>query len=120
MGSMLNDQDWKTVTFNNPKNAVVKTGELFKKQELLGRFKDRGEQVKHQKLDSHEEVFETPKATLSFAQKMQKARLTSKLSQKDLAQKLNIQSNVINSYENGKAIQDKQLESKIKKLLNFK
>lgn len=118
--SIVNDQQWETTTFHNPKNAHVKSNELLKKQELLGRFKNRDEQVKHQKLDEHTDSFEVKKAELNFAQKMQKARLAQKMTQKDLAQKLNVQANFVNTYESGKAIKDPQFESKVKRILNFK
>ena len=43
-----------------------------------------------------------------------------KLTQKELAQKLNIQPSIIASYENGKAIPDHQILQKIARALNTK
>jgi ribosome-binding protein aMBF1 (putative translation factor) len=47
-------------------------------------------------------------------------RINMKLSQKDLATRLNMQIKDIQEIENGKAIENKQVLSKIKKFLNVK
>jgi ribosome-binding protein aMBF1 (putative translation factor) len=118
MNPIENNPDWKVCTFHN-KNITPKTYELCKKQDLLGKFKNRDNQIKHQKLDKHEESFELPKPEISFGKLMQKARLNLKMSQKDLANKLNVKENFISDYESCKLPQDKLFESKIRKILNI-
>ena len=51
---------------------------------------------------------------------IQRARIENKLSQKQLANKLNIQEKIISEYESGKAIPNKQIINKINRLLNSK
>jgi len=41
-----------------------------------------------------------------------------KMSQKELAQKINVQPNIINGYENGTAIPDRRIISKLKRVLD--
>ena len=48
---------------------------------------------------------------------IKQARLNIKMSQKDLAQKLNVKVDVIIDYENGKAIPNNEFISKIEKIL---
>lgn len=49
--------------------------------------------------------------------RLQQARLSKKLSQKQLAQQINIPVNTITLYESGKGIPDKKILSKIGKIL---
>lgn len=51
---------------------------------------------------------------------IQRARIENKLSQKQLANKLNIQGKIISDYESGKAIPNKQIINKINRLLHSK
>ena len=46
--------------------------------------------------------------------------MAKKMSQKELAQKLNIDSKIIQTYESGKAIPDNKLMIKLEKILNIK
>lgn len=57
---------------------------------------------------------------LSISQEISKARVAKGLTQKELAQKLNIQPAIITSYENGKAIPDNQILQKIARELGTK
>tara|TARA_B100001175_G_C19403972_1_gene587692 strand:+ start:138 stop:461 length:324 start_codon:yes stop_codon:yes gene_type:complete len=61
-----------------------------------------------------------PTVSLNNSLLIQKARMAKKMSQKDLAQKLNIDSKVIQTYESGKAIPDNKLMIKLEKILNIK
>jgi putative transcription factor len=58
--------------------------------------------------------------SIDIQQSIQKARLAVKMSQKDLAKKLNVNVDVIINYENGKAIPNNEFISKIEKILNTK
>ena len=58
--------------------------------------------------------------SIDIQQSIQKARLAVKMSQKDLAKKLNVNVDVIINYENGKAIPNNEFIAKIEKILNTK
>lgn len=60
------------------------------------------------------------KVTKELSQEIQKARLSSGLTQKDLAKQLSIPQNIINDIECGKAIYNGQQISKIKRKLKLK
>jgi ribosome-binding protein aMBF1 (putative translation factor) len=60
-----------------------------------------------------------PTVTLAFRQAMQKARMEQKLTQDQLAKKLNVKSAIIQSYENGKVVPDGATESKIRRALKM-
>lgn len=49
-----------------------------------------------------------------------RAAMTPKLTQKDLANKVNTQASVIQSYENGSAAPDQQLLGKLERILGIK
>ena len=58
--------------------------------------------------------------TYSIQKAIQQARLACKMSQKELATKLQVQISVINDYENGKAVPNNLFISKIEKALGTK
>lgn len=65
----------------------------------------------------NEEV-DIKKIDLNLSKIIQKARFNNKLSQKQLAEKLNLQNTVIQSYESGKVIPNKTLLVKMGRILN--
>lgn len=70
-------------------------------------------------LDSDEP--EAPKVVgLSVGKQIQTARTQKKMSQKDLAMKINVKPNVIQEYESGKAIPDSKVIRKISQILGIK
>jgi len=91
----MNFQDWDKIVFT--KKPVNKTN---KDRSILQNTKSQNESSqKMNKVDN--ETFTQKKLTLAFRKDLQKARLLSKISQKDLATKLNVKTQVITSYENG-------------------
>ncbi|KAK8818452.1 multiprotein bridging factor type [Blastocystis sp. ATCC 50177/Nand II] len=72
------------------------------------------------KVEEEDEVFTLPKVDLSFRLRLQKARTEKKLSQKELAMKLNVQASVIQDYESGKIIPNPNLISKMERILGVK
>ena len=61
-----------------------------------------------------------PTISLELKIAIQQARLSAKMSQKDLAAKLCVPMNIIHDYENGKAIPNNGFIAKIEKILNTK
>jgi putative transcription factor len=64
--------------------------------------------------------FNLKKPSLDFQKTLQQARLSLKMTQKDLALKAGIQLNILQGYENGKEIPSNLIISKLEKLLNTK
>ena len=58
--------------------------------------------------------------THSIQKAIQQARLACKMSQKELATKLQVQPSIITDYENGKAVPNNLFISKLEKALNTK
>jgi len=71
-------------------------------------------------LDENLDTFKVDKVSHSLKIQIQKARTVNKLSQKELAQKLNVTPSVIQSYENGNAIPDSKILQKLRRILKVK
>jgi ribosome-binding protein aMBF1 (putative translation factor) len=93
--------DWKTVTLSKP--ITVKETHIQRPPEIQTNFEDL-----------------TVPASITPQLKMaiQQARLSNKMSQKTLAEKLCVTVQVIQNYENGTAIPTNLFISRIEKLLN--
>jgi ribosome-binding protein aMBF1 (putative translation factor) len=111
-----NHQDWSTVTLTNPdkqkkiKVIVEKKGDTSIKDSL-------------HKIDNETENFAIQKIPQTLSKEIMQARVASKITQKDLSVKLNIQQSVYSELENGKAIYDaktKQLITKLQTVLKIK
>jgi len=72
------------------------------------------------KLDRDNEVAPPAKVAPSVGRAMQTARMELKLSQKDVAQKINEKPSVLQDYESGKAIPNPQILSKLERVLGVK
>jgi putative transcription factor len=68
----------------------------------------------------HNEVAAVREMSFSIQKAIQQSRLQCKMSQKELAKKLNVDIGIIISYENGKAIPNNAFISKIENVLNTK
>jgi len=72
------------------------------------------------KLDRENEVAPPPKILPSVGRAMQTARMDLKLSQKDVAQKINEKPSILQDYEAGKAIPNPQILGKLERVLGVK
>ncbi|KAK0197454.1 multi protein bridging factor 1-domain-containing protein [Armillaria mellea] len=72
------------------------------------------------KLDRENEVAPPSKIPPSVGRAMQSARMDLKLSQKDVAQKINEKPSVLQDYESGKAIPNPQILGKLERALGVK
>ncbi|KAG7452878.1 MBF1-domain-containing protein [Guyanagaster necrorhizus] len=72
------------------------------------------------KLDRENEVAPPSKVAPSVGRAMQTARMDLKLSQKDVAQKINEKPSVLQDYESGKAIPNPQILGKLERALGVK
>lgn len=119
MFSSSNDhQDWTPVILSGKKpisSGVAKISIETKRSD-----EERARAARNYALETESEIFHVPEIPHSLSQEISKARMAAKLTQKELAQKLNLQPSVIAGYENGKAIPDGQILQKIAKALNTK
>ncbi|KAI9466026.1 MBF1-domain-containing protein [Lactarius psammicola] len=72
------------------------------------------------KLDRENEVAPPAKVAPSVGRAIQTARMELKLSQKEVAQKINEKPSVLQDYESGKAIPNAQILSKLERVLGVK
>ena len=102
--SIVSGQDWEPVVLNKSKSKTYNTTNENNKK--INNIED--------------EIKINPTVSLSNSLLIQKARTQLKLSQKDLAQKLNVDSKIIQGYESGKVVPDVKLIIKLEKILKVK
>ena len=71
------------------------------------------------KIDNSTEADKVNTVSKNFSQKIQHARNSQKLSQKELAHKMNVPFSVVNQYEKGTAIADGSIIQKFKNVLGI-
>lgn len=133
--------DWDTVTIigskaraggSGPKETVAKTNSAINAARragtVVGTEKKYGtanvklnpEGQKLTKLDNTDDVVAVKKVDASVGKVMSQARQAKKLTQKELATKVNEKPQVINDYESGRAVPNQQVLAKIERVLGVK
>jgi putative transcription factor len=115
----MSHQDWNPVVFKKriPKTVKEAKAKGMTTQQHSNKKNINYENTINMRKLENEEV-EIKKIDLNLSKLIQKARVNNKLSQKDLADKLNLKSNIIQGYESGKVIPNKTLLYKMGKILN--
>ena len=72
------------------------------------------------KINDDPEVMKHNTVTVNFGQSLMKARMEAKMTQKELAQKMNVKIAIIKSYESAKAIPNPRIISNLERHLNCK
>lgn len=103
-------------------NAARRTGAVLNTEKKYGtsNVKSNPEGQRLAKLDDTDGVVAVKKLDLSVGKTISKARQEKKLTQKDLATKVNEKPNVINDYEAGRAVPNQQLLGKLERALGVK
>ncbi|KAF9052785.1 multi protein bridging factor 1-domain-containing protein [Panaeolus papilionaceus] len=105
-------------------NAARRTGAVVSTDKKIAGGANKAHQgTDHQriaKLDRENEVAPPAKILPSVGRAMQTARLELKLSQKDVAQKVNEKPSIIQDYESSKAIPNPQILGKLERVLGVK
>lgn len=126
---MYNHQDWSTVVLKKPQKAAL-AEEKQKSAVPVQHANQAKNSVAHSasskpawKIEQQVDD-ETNKSPLDFvtsevAKKIIQGRINMKLSQKDLANRLNMQEREIKDIETCKAVENKAILSKIKRFLNI-
>ena len=116
-------QDWEEVTIHGKSVKKEKEKEKYVKfmgQEIkLPKRSQYSDKSPDQKLDetvlgTHKKVGKETGLTI------QRARVAKKYTQKDLANLINVSSDIISSYESGKAIPDHKIMQKLRRVLSVK
>ena len=116
-------QDWDEVTIHGKSVKKEKEKEKYVKfmgQEIkLPKRSQYSGKTPEQKLDetelgTHKKVGKETGLTI------QRARVAKKYTQKDLAGLINVSSDIISSYESGKAIPDHKIMQKLRRVLSVK
>ena len=110
---MDNWQDWNVVQWSKPptkkdtQNGVVASNDRFAESRI-------------KKLDDVNDAEHVERCSLTLQKQIQQARLAKQLSQKDLANSINVTARVIQDYENGKAVPTPQVLQKLRRVLGVK
>ena len=105
----LEHQDWNTIYLNLDKHKKDKNDGKTKK------IKGPSNSLSKTDLDT----FKNKKIDVTFSKKIIQARNSKKLTQKQLAQLINVKPAVINDYETGKALPNSAVINKLKKTLGI-
>lgn len=120
----MNDQDWKPVVWHKKasKNRGRHTtgGEGVTTVKKVNSGRQRVHVLNARKLDDEETDFRHKRVSNDLKRALQHARQAKKLTQKQLAGLVNEKVSVINSYENGSAIPNQQVKSKLQRVLGTK
>ena len=110
LNQLDNHQDWKTIIIKNPKQNVKNTNK-----------KNNNTNVKKISIENKADNDELKHKQLSTDLRMsiQKARCDKGLTQKELAQKINVSHQIISDIESGKAIYNGLHINKLKRFLKI-
>ncbi|KAF8078155.1 multi protein bridging factor 1-domain-containing protein [Lyophyllum atratum] len=104
-------------------NAARRSGAVVGTDKKLSVGNKANQGTDHQriaKLDRENEVAPPPKIAPSVGRAIQDGRMGLKLSQKDVAQKINEKPSVLQDYESGKAVPNAQILGKLERVLGVK
>ena len=110
-----NKQDWGEVTWSKKptKNSIN-----YAEKQIDTVKKPKNMDAMH-KLENSEELVHK-KVSFDMKRKIQRARMEKKMTQKQLAQLLQVKPQIVNNYETGKAIPDSNLINKMQRILGTK
>lgn len=121
---VLNKSRTKTQDLRDPKavNQALRSGapvQTIRKADA-GSNKKAAPVVNARKLDEAAEPASLDRVSSNVRQAIQKARLEKKMSQSDLAKQINERPQVVQEYENGKAVPNQAVLAKMEKVLGVK
>ena len=96
----------------------MQNGNSFQDWEPVVLKKEKKETIPPVKSDKEKVTIKEP--SLDFQKALQQARMSNKMSQKDLALKLGMNLNTMVNYEKGKEVPTNLIISKLEKILNTK
>ena len=115
----MHHQDWEPVILQKKQSKTLTNNDMRNGKFQVRTKKSESAQKMH-KIDSETENFTIKKISKKVSQEIQKGRLAKKLSQKQLAQAVNVTPKVINEMESGKSQPNEAVKRKIARYLNIK
>jgi len=132
----MSNQDWGTVTFSRsgPRRGASKSEKLAAQRSAARRgnlqktkkYGGGGNSAQHgggkntMHLDEENEVLKHDKVDIHFGKALMQARMAAKMTQKQLAMKLNVKDTIVANYEKAKGIPNPRLISNMERALNCK
>ena len=122
----MDHQDWKIVDVGNPALKKLRSSSNQPKEIQSKNLKNNSSSLQGtgKKFKEDEEGFTSLKKDDfvggTIGKQISQFRCAKKISQKDLANKLNVLPSVVQSYENGKALKNNSMLAKIEKVLGCK
>ena len=106
---MTDHADWTPVTWTKPPA----------KPKMSTKQTDGGEGMRRHRIAeaTGDDGFEHATVSKSFSAELQRARLSKKVTQKALAQLINVKPRVVNDYESGKALPNQAVIAKLNRAL---
>ena len=123
----MDHQDYTVVDIGNPKLKALKASQNSGPKQVQSKnlknntstLQGTGKKIKEDE-DGFSSLSKDDYVGITIGKKISQARAAKKLSQKQLAQQLNIQPSILQTYENGKALRNNSMLSKIEKALGVK
>ena len=112
-------QDWEPVILQKKQSKTLTNNDMRNGAFQVRTKKNEAAQKLH-KIDSETENFAVKKISSKVSKEIQKGRLAKKLSQKQLANAVNVTPKVINEMESGKSQPNDAVKRKIARYLNIK
>jgi putative transcription factor len=119
MSQNIHHQDWTTVILTKKPEKSVSNNTL-RSGSFGTRTKQNPDAQRLSKIEGETETFKVVKVSSSTGKEIQKGRLAKKMTQKQLAQAINVAPKVINEFESGKAVKNEAVKRKIANYLKIK
>lgn len=112
-------QDWKPVIFNKKSTTTKKTTTVNKVSKSNVNSNNNFSGTGKKMIDDNE-AKRIPTVGIEIGKQIQVARCAKKMTQKELAQKMNMQPTIVQLHENGKATKNNGLLAKFERVLGVK
>jgi putative transcription factor len=114
----MHHQDWEPVILQKKQSKTLTNNDM-RNGKFQVRTKKSESAQKMNKIDNETEKFTIKKISKKVSQEIQKGRLAKKLTQKQLANAINVSPKVITEMESGKAQPNEAVKRKIARVLNI-
>jgi len=119
----ITDQDWEPLILRRKQQKTKQDKQKAERNgntEIKTKNTNKGENDLMRKLDQDMDNLKVETVNKSISKTIMETRSALKMKQKDLANKINVQPQVIQQYENGKATPDIKLLQKLERVLKCK
>jgi ribosome-binding protein aMBF1 (putative translation factor) len=115
--NQVNSQDWSSVTWSKSNSSKKKINGFNKNKVVQNEVAQRLNKLDNAGGNNDEQSLKAKPISKSFGLLLQRERLNKKMSQKILAQKINVRPSLIMEYENSKGIPNQLIINKLNKVL---